>query len=453
MSTQTLAPAARRHVALYSSGILTGFHPQFKRVKYAAPKMVSVDLPEVDGDPLEPGEEPLEKLVVTDMPVFRSGTFRDSDGYQHTWEPLHIDQMVSNFTLLRDRGIFPDVPVRDGHPGWILAGMEGNGKVAGYHTGLRAEDRTNPVDGETYRYLIADFEILDCDAMDAVESGLWRNRSAEVGPYVTNNESEFFPTYQGFAYVDIPAVEGLNAFSKNNPGLGTTFSLMFEADKETPVAPENTPEGTAPVVPVPPVPPVAVVPPVTPPVPPVEDELVETIVVNDDGTVTVTDAEGVVVRETIKELVTASKNRRTSGFKINGQTVSDFAAVQAHISVLEAAQVEQVQANRKAFVKSLVDDQKVTGPQQAALEEFALGLSPEQYSKWCEGYSLAPKLTLFAVHAAGVTNPEGQNDEGSDFEIARDIVASHKRAGMSDEVIKQTPSYSKLIAHDPTFTL
>lgn len=434
--TTKLAPAARRNAVLFSVGDISGFQPKKYRKLHAKSDGSTVSV-----------------LALEDVPVFRSGTFRDSYGFQHTYEGIHMDQMVAHFDMLRSRGIFADVPVRDGHPGFLLSGIEGNGKVVGWHTGLRVEKRTNPADGKEYDYLLANYEILDQSAQEAIDSGLWRNRSSEVGSYITNDEAEFWPVYQGFAYVDIPAVEGLNGFSKTNPGLGTTFSLMMESEEEAPVGVQKFSESAAePVV-----------------EEPVVDELagasggeseeeqvVAEVEVSEDGTVTVTDLEE---EEPTDEEPADAQHGRASGmqtFVINGQPTSDFASVQAHILRLEGFAKETADSNRKAFVKGLVDGKKITGAQQSALEQFALGLDAEQYAAWCETFSLAPELGLLQLHAAGSSNTEGTPEQvrvESDFQIAREIVASHKAAGMPKDKIEATPSFKKLIEHDPTFTL
>lgn len=447
--TTSLATAARRNAVLFSVGDITGTAPKMSRRLYKKADNTTGSA-----------------LVLSDVAVFRSGTFRDSMGFQHNWESIHMDQMVAHFDMLRARQIFSDIPVRDGHPGFLLSGIEGNGKTVGWHTGLRAEQRTNPSDGKEYTYLLAEYEVLDEDAIKKIESGLWRNRSSEIGSYITNDEAEFWPVYQGFAYVDIPAVEGLNGFAKSNPGLGTTFSLMIESEEETPVgAPtkkHSAPEGVeaeaeveAPAA-------------QTEPDEVVEPEVVVAEVeVHEDGTVTVTDLEDdededddedePAAEEVDEPQASHSKTGPVGTFRINGQSTTDFASVQQHIDALEGFAKETTDANRKAFVSGLVVDKKITGAQQATLEEFALGLSTEQYGKWCESYGLAPQLGLLSLHAAGSSNHDAGGGEPStsevELETAREIVASHKRAGMPMEQIEATKSFLKLKQNDPTFTL
>jgi hypothetical protein len=430
--TTALAPDARRTAVLFSMGDM-GASPRMYRSLYK----------KTDGSTGS-------KLTLEDVPVFRSGTFRDSMGYQHTYDPFHMEQMVSNFDLLKKQNILPDVPVRDGHPGFLLSGMEGNGKVVGWHNSLRTEERVSPVDQQKYTYLLATYDILDEQAQTNIESGLWRNRSSEVGTYISNSEAEFFPVYAGFAYVDIPAVEGLNGFSKTNPGLGTTFSLMMESEEEAPVGVTKHSAAAA---------------------EPVEEPVVEGDLAGSAGgdpvvepvvetpPVEVTEPHPVVVPEEVVPPVVEEGgdfSSSTQSFRINGQPTTDFAAVQAHILTLEGFANETSNSNRRAFVKGLVDDKKITGAQQSTLEKFALGLDAEQYTAWCETYSLAPELGLLQLHAAGSSNTEGgngQSESTAQFETAREIVEQHKRSGMPKDKIEATPSYKKLISHDPTFTL
>ena len=154
-------------------------------------------------------------LILEGVAVFRSGTFRDSMGFQHQWEPEHMTQMVDNYTILSSRGIITSVPIRSDHVGFLDSSLK---SVVGYHTGIRTEERINSVSGEMCTYLLADMEIIDPDAIQKIESGLWRNLSSEIGTYLTNAEAEYWPVYMGVAFVDFPAVEGLaNSFSKRAP--------------------------------------------------------------------------------------------------------------------------------------------------------------------------------------------------------------------------------------------
>jgi len=401
MSTSTLTPEARRNVALFSAGDLATKAPKMFRKKNDAGK---------------------EVLIIEGLPVFRSGTFRDSMGFQHTWESIHMDQMVANFEMLVNRSIFSDVPVRSGHPGWLVSGTEGTGKVVGYHTALRKEERTSKHDNKEYTYVLADVEVLDPAAMEAIEGGLWRNRSAEIGSYVTNDEAEFWPVYMGVAYVDIPAVEGLNGFSKHQ-----NFSVMMEKETTVPGSQEES-QQQAPIVP--PTPPAPPAPPAAP----------------------AANAEH------------SAPSAPSFRFRIGGTETVDFGAVQSYIdglenrnTALEEFQKETVKSNRASFVSDLVKSNRILAAQEEATVAFAQGLSPEQFEAWKatqEGAPANPLFGQFGQQPQGGEAPTPQQEKAkSQVELDKEIVAMHKRAGQSPENIKKTASYGRLLAADPSFKL
>lgn len=397
MTTTALAPDARRNVALFSAANSTSVKPTFRFEKRV----------------FEGATEESDVLVVEDLPVFRAGTFRDSMGFQHTWEGIHMSQMVAHFDLLRSRGILIDVPARAGHPGFLTNSLH---EVIGYHTALRMETRTNQVDGEDYEYLLATFEVTDPDAIKKISSGTWRNVSAEVGGFISNNETEFWPVYQGVAYVDIPAVEGLKSFNNHN-GVGKTFSLMqLDNDKEIPV-PDKDDKST--------------------------------------GTGAGTPA---------PQIDPAYHARASFTFSINGQQTNDFAAVQAHITGIEAqnatlvaAQGEAKQANRKSFIKGLAegDAPKILASQIPSMEVYALGMPDEAWTAFQKAYEDAPALSSVSVHgSAGSKNPTGTTPPGtaakpSELETTLEIFLHNKMSGMAAPKLKQLASYAKLRTASP----
>lgn len=375
--TATLAPEARRSVSLFFSGDL-GFAPKFAKKKDEKTNAVS--------------------LGVTDMPIFRSGTFRDSMGFQHTWEDLHLAQMVSNFELLKSRGYFPDPPVRKGHGSLFHDSMDG---LIGYVNALRTEKKTSPIDGKEYTYILANFDILDADAQQKIENGLWRHKSAEIGFYLNNDDAEFWPVMMGFAYVDIPAVEGLN-FSKM-PGVGSTHSVMFE--KEAPV---TTSTG-------------------------------DTSQQNGNPA---TNGSGQTPPPA------APQQPAPHTFSVAGQPCSDYAAVQAHIKMLEEFRSETMTSARKNFVSQLAKDNKILASQVTELEEFALDLSDAQYSKWTKSFEAAPSMSLLGNQVQGTSNHSGTNGQQTaqekQNEIDLGIIRQHQLAGMSADQISKTAAYGRL---------
>lgn len=441
MSTSTLTPAARRNVVLFS-GANFGF---------TAPGVVKFKKRKDDGT---------QVLVLQKVPVFRSGTFRDSMGFQHTWDDIHMRQMVSHWNLLRDRKILESVPVRKGHGGFLSDPMD---SLIGWHTDLVAETRKAVHDDKEYTFLDADFEILDPAAQDAIDSGLWKNLSAEISSYVTNDEMEFWPVYSGVAYVDFSAVEGLREFSKNN----RQFSLMFENDKEAPDVSEsannNGPaaqSGTGGQATPPPAngpaegqaaPPAETGGQTTPP-PAEEDE--------NGGTTTETGTGQEDHSKGGTLFVFNLNGKPTAGVPIKGLSgvqLQAFQLAQAHIDGLEQYRKEQIQGSREDFIKSLASKNIILATDIKEMTEAALEMSDSAFAKWSAVYSKmsAPSSNteLFAQHGAqpgsNTNQPQGGAQVAADelqdqIEVQEAIVADHKRSGWSKEKIEGTGSYQKL---------
>lgn len=422
-------------------------------------------------------------LKVLGLPTFRSGTFRDSMGFQHTWEEIHIEDMARNFAMLRDRQLFQDVPVRDGHPGWIVSGMEGNGKVIGYHTGLSTEMRQAPHDLMNYNYLLGDLEIIDASAQDAVESGLWRSVSSEVGTYISNNEAEFWPVYQGVAYVDIPAVEGLKGFSKKSSSVsvitmdqgdivgtkatqaGTAAHTAAAGDGTTTdgepagatgdgaEVPEGGTEGA-------------------------DEGLAGSTGTGDEppeGAATEPPATGGQTTDTGEGQHSLLNEDGSFNFRRSGEvfgpvfkpgdilTPSLFQALQgmqAHTAVLEGVVEDTRTAERIAFVNSLVagDKPKLLAAQKASTEKFALGLSADQYKEWRAVMDASAPLGLLQTQVDGTSNHSGtqtgdQAAQATEIDTLKGIVKYHKDGNMTVDKIKETKSYKRLLELEPTFTL
>lgn len=452
MSTQTLAPEARRNVVLFS-GANFGFN---------APGVVKFKK--------KVGDKTV--LVLQKVPVFRSGTFRDSMGFQHTWDDIHMQQMVNHWNLLRDRKILESVPVRKGHGGFLADPMD---TLIGWHTDLVTEKRANPIDSKEYTYLDADFEILDPAAQDAIDSGLWKNLSAEISSYVTNDEMEFWPVYSGVAYVDFSAVEGLREFSKNSK-----FSLMFENESEAPaVVPadnnngpagqgtsgtgagqtQTTPPGQA-------APPADGQQQTTPPgqaAPPADGNVgqQQTGQVQDDDT-TDTGADGADHTKGGTLFVFKLNGQPGVGIPIQGlsaQQYQAFMGAQAHIDGLEQYRTEQIKGSREDFVKGLASKNVILASDIPELTVAALEMSDSAFAKWSAVYNKmsAPSSNtqLFDQHGAQPQGDSNHNQSGQQvaaddlqeqIDIQEAIVADHRRSGWSKEKVEGTGSYQKLQA-------
>jgi hypothetical protein len=386
MSTSTLAPEARRNVALFSSFQTAGAVRKFTK-KDAAGNTI---------------------LVLQGVPVFRSGTFRDSMGTQHSWESLHMQQMVDNFNHLTSSGIMAGAPVRKGHSGFFSDGGTVMDGLIGWHTGLAVEDRLNTVDGQHYTYLLADYEIMDPEAIDKINRGLWKSLSSEVGTWVSNAEAEYWPVYQGVAYVDFPAVEGLKTFASAN-GVGSKFSIMSEEN--------SVPDDVKP--PLPPAPPAA--------------------------------AQPAGQHAAGQPVQPAAPAAPVHLFTVGGKQVSDFAAVQAHITALEEFKTGSITAGRKAFVSGLVSANKMLATNQADTEAWVLTLDDAQFEGYKKQWEGAPVLAPLGNHAAGTTNHDGTQPAGTDAQVPDEIamgletIAAFRTSGMTNEQIKMTPTYAKLV--------
>lgn len=348
-------------------------------------------------------------MVFEGVPVFRSGVFRDSMGEQNTWEDLHMRQMVENYDYLQSSGQFANVPVRDGHPGWILHGLPGNGRVVGWHTGVAIKKMKSPVDGEEYTYFLADYEITEPDAVGKIERGTWRNRSAEILRYLSNNESEYWPVYGGFAFVDIPAVEGLNFSQQVSPGI--KYVMLDEETVVTQPQQGQPISGTAQLL---------------------------------HGSRPLPGGQG-----------NGSSENTPHVFNVNGQAVTDYAAVQQHISMLEQFRNETRSASRNDFIDALAHANVIAATGVDDFKTLAASMNDEQWELWRKGYANVQPTALLSQHAAPAASSATAGSQGGvggtaadqEIENAKSIVAMHRGMGsMSEEALKKTPSYRKLVA-------
>jgi len=346
-------------------------------------------------------------LIIERMPVFKSGTFKDSMGTQATWEPEHLEQMVFNFGMLKERGTLPNVPVRNQHRS--LFG--GGGEVIGYILALHHDQESGR--------LLADFEVTEPDAAGKIQRGTFRARSAEIGMYETNDEALYWPVFMGFAFVDIPAVEGL--YNKAQAESPSEFIIMTEED--APVADDkNKGDDKAPAAPAAP----AAEPQTEPATPPAEPA-----------------APAAPAAEPQEH---GAPSAGAFQFKVKGAPTTDFAAVQRHIDALETAQVEQVQNSRREYVTGLARDRKITQPQVEGLQSLVSTMTDEQYESFRTAYSVAPAQPLLDVHAGGGTEVTPSSEENEEVATLRETIAMHQRSGIPQEQIEKMPSFIRLKA-------
>lgn len=372
-------------------------------------------------------------LKVEGMPVFRSGTFRDSWGDQFTYEELHIQQMLTHWNYLVSSKIFADVPVRLGHPGFLGAAPM-QGQVIGWHTQLSTARLKAPHEDEEYDYVLADYEILDMTAAADIERGLYRNRSAEIGRYRTNKEVEFWPVYMGVAYVDIPAVEGLQFQHTNSAGASPV--KYFIIDKEMSVT------GTPQIAP------------------------------GQPG-------------------ATGSGTNGANGlpfaigaqaYRVNGQATTDAGQVQAHIDVLEQFRTQVTDQIRTDFVNMLAQLNRISVHDVERQAAFARSLSGEQFAAWRATFGLdqvqappqaqpgtaaqsqvagqiygqptappilgaIPGAVQPTAHPGAAFGAQGsQTQPNAQLEVHKETVRQFQLASLPKANIEQTASYKALVA-------
>lgn len=348
------------------------------------------------------------------VPVFRSGEFADSMGYRHKWMSIHMRQMVDHFGILSESGQFADVPIRRGHGSLFGDPID---SLIGYVKSLSMEKRTSPVDGKEYDYLLADVEIIDPDAQEKIQSGLWRNLSSEIGLYIDNDEAEYWPVFKGFAYVDIPAVEGLKEFSKSHASNRT----IIEGETMT-----------------------------------TDSKITPPQVNSDHG------------------------KRETFAFTINGEATTDFTKVQNYVKQMETrnteltAQVtelsefkkEAITKERESFVDQLAKDGKIVQAQVDDAKEFAKGMSDDQFKMYQKMHDASAPLPIMQEHGVTQTPPVASHSQGGTgagasnadeakaerVEILTEIVYGHA-ASVTPEALKELPSYKELMELNPSFTL
>lgn len=134
--------------------------------------------------------------VVTGIEVFKTGVFRPGnwDGKKLKVDKKFLKEMISNYTLLKDKKIIVNIPHRLDHS-WSVK------DIAGYVTNLYLNKSGDRV--------LADVDFTNDDAWDMFKAKTIRNRSSEIGTYTDNEGNDYYPVFKGFAWVDFPAVEKL----------------------------------------------------------------------------------------------------------------------------------------------------------------------------------------------------------------------------------------------------
>ena len=386
-------------------------------------------------------------LVIQAMPVFRSGTFRNSWGEQTTYSDLHIQQMVTNFDYLKQTGIFADIPVRSSHPEpWFRNSTE---EVIGYVSSLTTEKRQHPVTGQEYTYLLADYEVSDPTAAEKIEKKLYRNRSAEVGMYADNDDAEYYPVLLGFAYVDIPAVEGLN-FGKraevrryaldeegSQVGAENTDEVTDDTEDTQDTQEESQNEEEAPEV---------------------EETSEEDnneeppaggnfVVPEGSGDVTVnTEPPNDETDPPLGAPIVGIETEGTGTFagghvsiNFNGQTITDPAAIQGIVDSLFGV----VKEDRNSYVNLMFTANRITASQKKPLEEFVADLTVEQWGRFRSIFDDSPEIQALSFRGGDAPNTV-EVKKAQETEQLNSQVVEHLRLALGSERLKETGIYQRL---------
>lgn len=327
-----------------------------------------------------------EGKLVKDIEIFKAGTFKGIEFKQSA-----LDKMVANFHYLKSFDIFPNVPMRADHPGFWSAGEVD--KIGGYVSDLKRIGKK----------LVADVRFTKEEMLKKVLDGSYISRSAEIGSYTDNDGTVYDPILYGFAWVDIPAVEGLSpqfSFSKDkNIELINLNEENMGEEKQFPPVEESE-----------------------------ETKVEETEEKEEESTEEVeTPAEEKVEApaEEKKEEVETPAEEKVELSKDN--KIMDFAKVFPK----EAAELEKFrQAELSGLVEGLVKTGKITPAMQEKELEFVKSLSTEQFAQYKSIREESPAIVKFDED---VTNDgeENQDKPGSGSE-------EKTPAEKADEFISET---------------
>lgn len=137
---------------------------------------------------------------------------------------------------------------------------------------------------------------------------------------------------------------------------------------------------------------------------------------------------------------------------INGVSFSLPQAVSNHIAGLEKFRNETIDQSRRDYVTGLASSNKIPATQIDSLQKLVLSFSDEQYADWKASYDAAPSAPLFGQYgntggdSGRPSNGNGGESVEDEIAILEQIVADHRRAGMSQAQIESKESYKKLQA-------
>ncbi|MBT8212331.1 MAG: phage protease [Acidimicrobiia bacterium] len=316
--------------------------------------------------------------VISNLAIFRAGKFRNSKGKPQEVTVDDLDEMVDNFGKLKSE--LPRVPMRVDH-------TTSADKVVGHVKKIWRDGK----------HLMADVALTEPDAVAKYKRGTYHNRSAEIGPYQTNDERRFDRVLRGVAFVDLPAVEGLFTLATDNTGESTVTDEEMTAR----IAELEEQLGSA--------------------------------------------------QARISEL--EASQTPAGVFRLAGEETDDFAAVQQYVLDLEAKNAElnefqasTVAAERESFVKALATDNKILQPQVEHFCQLVETMSAEQFDTFRAGWDGASAASVFSTEGQETGEPAAtpatQEEEISEYEIAKEQLAAFRMTGlMTEDDIKNTDAW------------
>jgi hypothetical protein len=316
-----------------------------------------------------------EGKLLKNVEIFKVGTYRGIE-----YKESALDKMVANFHYLKAFDIFAHVPVRADHPSMFGVG-DIIDKVGGYVADLRRDGKK----------LVADIRITSEKMWNKIMEGSYVNRSSEIGTYDDNQGTIYSPVLYGFAWVDIPAVEGLSPkFSYSKDKNVELINLNNEVNME-----EEKIEETF---------------------PPKEEESEEKAEESTEETVEEKKEE---VEEKIEETVEEKKEELKKEVKVESNFDKMFPKEAEELRKYKEKEFDD-------FFSSLVADGKITPAMLEEEKKFAKTLSVEAFAQYKILKESAPKVVKF-------------NDEG----VATDSDKPEEEANPEKEADKAAEGFIK----------
>lgn len=349
-----------------------------------------------------------EGTILRNIEIFKAGTFKGIE-----FKLSALEKMVANFYVLKSHGIFDHVPVRSDHPGW-LGEVGVIDRVGGYVKDLRVVGKK----------LVADVRITSKEMLEKIKEGSYVQRSAEIGHYRDNNGDTWSPCLWGFAWVDIPAVEGLSPTFSFSQDKNVELVKLNSEDMEPKEGEDKveTPVEEAPVVA--PVEEAAAAPVEEAPV---EEKVEETVVEEEKVDEAAEEVEAPTeeaapeapVEEVAAPVEEAAPTPEVQASMTEGEKSAFAKAFPKEFAELEKFKNEKIDAT----INELVKLGKVLPAQRDAVNAFVKGLSDEQFNALTAIFEQMPvlvKLNEEHVEEGGENQekpentPEGDEPKSSD---------------------------------------